>query len=60
MRPPRVVIVTAVRHCARADWSASERAWANRMAWLSVHNKLDSARLHSSTFHLVAITVRRL
>jgi hypothetical protein len=57
MRPPRVAVATAVRHCARPDWSGDQCAWANRMAWLSVQDKLNFARLHGTTFHLVAIEV---
>ena len=58
MRPPRVAAATAVQHCVRSDWSAEQCAWADRMAWLSVQDKINFARLHGAAFHLVAIEVR--
>jgi len=57
-RPPEVVMATAVQQCGHADWGEAERQWADHLTWLSVFNKLDYARLHGSTFHLTAVTVR--
>ena len=60
MRPPRVVVATAVQRCARSDWAAELCAGADRLAWLSVQDKMNFARLHSAAFHLVAVKVRHL
>lgn len=60
MRPPRVAVATAVQRCARSDWAAERCAWADRLAWLSVQDKMNFARLHGTAFHLVAVEVRRI
>ena len=60
MRPPRVAVAMAVQHCVRSDWAAGQCAGANRLAWLSVQDKMNFARLHGAAFHLVAVEVRHL
>jgi hypothetical protein len=60
MRPPRVAVATAVQRCARSDWTVEQCAGANRLAWLSVQDKMNFARLHGAAFHLVAVEVRHL
>ncbi len=52
-RPPQVVVATAVQRCARDDYSEGDQHWANHLSWVSVWNKVDYARLHGTTFHLI-------
>lgn len=59
MRPPNVIVATALQRCARGDWGEEEHQWANHLSWLSFQNKMDWARLHGTTLHFTAIWVRR-
>lgn len=58
VRPPNVMVATAVQRCARGDWEEPDHMWADHLTWLSVYNKMDYARLHGTTLHMKAIWVR--
>lgn len=58
MRPPNVIVATAVQRCTRGDWEEPDHLWADHLTWLSVYNKMDYARLHGTTLHMNAIWVR--
>jgi hypothetical protein len=55
VRPPNVIVATAVQRCTRGDWGESDHMWADHLTWLSVYNKMDYARLHGTTLHMKAI-----
>jgi hypothetical protein len=55
VRPPNVIVATAMQRCARGDWEEPDHVWADHLTWLSVYNKMDYARLHGTTLHMKAI-----
>ena len=55
VRPPNVIVATAVQRCTRGDWGESDHMWADHLTWLSVYNKMDYVRLHGTTLHMKAI-----
>lgn len=57
VRPPNVIVATAMQRCTRGDWDEAEHLWADHLTWLSVYNKMDYARLHGTTLHMNAIWV---